>query len=75
MILDYNKYKNHYDSYKTSNEFYRTPFHLTEVLFELDHPLSSILGEDEFKTFTKNFYDGNVGLYNIRIVKKIVKNL
>lgn len=64
------RYKNKYDEYKVSQEFNRTPFHLTEVLFELNHPLSSILSEDDFKKFAKNFYNGNVGLYNIRIVKK-----
>ena len=63
-------YKKQYDLYKLSPEFDRTPSHLTEVNFKIDNPLSNLLYEIEFKNLIKNFFDGNVGVYNIRIVKK-----
>ncbi|HWK61606.1 MAG TPA: phytanoyl-CoA dioxygenase family protein [Eoetvoesiella sp.] len=64
------KYKKYYDDYKVSPEFDRTPYHLTEVKFSLENPLAGMLFENEFKELVARFFDGNVGLYNIRIVKK-----
>lgn len=63
-------YKKKYDLYKNSDEFDRTPTHLTEVNFKVDNPLTNILYESEFQNLIKSFFDGNVGVYNIRIVKK-----
>ena len=64
------KYKRFYDDYKVSPEFDRTRFHLTEVRFPQTHPLTSILEEVPFKNLIAGFFDGNVGLFSIRIIKK-----
>ena len=44
--------------------------HLTEVSFELESPLAGILREPEFAALLTHFFDGQVGLHNIRIVRK-----
>ncbi len=64
------RYKGEYDRYKASKDFDRTPFHLTEVKVSLKHPLACILQEPAFQALAAQFFDGNVGLCNIRIVKK-----
>ncbi|MFT7774899.1 phytanoyl-CoA dioxygenase family protein [Roseateles sp.] len=64
------RYKGEYDRYKASKDFDRTPFHLTEVKFDLQHPLAGILKEPAFLALATRFFGGDVGLYNIRIVKK-----
>lgn len=64
------RYKDEYDRYKVSKAFDRTPFHLTEVRVALNHPLAGILQEPAFQALVAQFFGGNVGLCNIRIVKK-----
>lgn len=64
------KYKTEYDNYKISKEFDRTPFHLTEVKVNLEHPMAEIIREPSFIKIVQEFFGGNVGLFNIRIVKK-----
>lgn len=64
------KYRKIYFDYKFSKSFDRTKGHLTEVVFGLDHQLTKIIYEEEFTNFVAQFFNGNVGLYNIRIVKK-----
>jgi hypothetical protein len=69
------RYKEEYDRYKASDVFDRTPFHLTEVRFELSHPLAAILREPALLQLAGQFFGGDVGLYNIRIVKKDTTDL
>ena len=64
------KYKAEYDLYKASKEFDRTPFHLTEVKVDLKHPMAEILKEPSFVKLAEQFFGGDVGVFNIRIVKK-----
>jgi hypothetical protein len=64
------RYKDEYDRYKASQEFDRTPFHLTEVKVDLMHPMAGILKEPSFMKLAAQFFDGDVGLFNIRLVKK-----
>lgn len=64
------KYKQFYDDYKNSSDFDRTKFHLTEVRFPHAHALASILDEPAFKEIAAGFFNGNVGLFSIRIIKK-----
>lgn len=64
------RYKNEYDLYKVSESFDRTPFHLTEVKVDLEHPMAGILKEPAFIALAAQFFGGDVGVFNIRIVKK-----
>ena len=64
------RYKAEYDRYKASQEFDRTPFHLTEVKVDLKHPMADMLKEPSFVKVAEQFFGGDVGLFNIRIVKK-----
>lgn len=64
------RYKAAYDAYKAGPDFDRTPHHLTEVRVGLDQPLAGILREPDFVRLAAQFFGGNVGLYNIRVVKK-----
>jgi hypothetical protein len=48
----------------------RTPFHLTQVEIQPDHPLTKIVYEPEFLAIAATFFNGNVGNDFIRIVKK-----
>lgn len=63
-------YYDQYKSYQKSPEFDRTKFHLTEVKVGEENPLRSILGQSSLINHLKNFFNGNVGLYNFRVVKK-----
>lgn len=65
-------YYQSYLDYKNQPNFDRTKFHLTEVKISSDNKLKQILQESEFLNIVKNFFSGNVGLYNFRIVKKDV---
>ncbi len=64
------RYKAEYDRYKASPDFDRTPLHLTEVKVDLRHAMAGILKEPAFVQLAAQFFGGNVGLYNIRLVKK-----
>jgi hypothetical protein len=65
-----------YEIYKKSigTDAKRNVQHLTEVVFNLKSELANILNEKQFVEFSKQFYNGNVGLYNIRIVKKDIND-
>lgn len=67
----YDKYK----SYQNSPEFDRTKFHLTEVKVGVENPLRSILKQPTLINQLKNFFQGNVGLYNFRVVKKDAEDI
>jgi hypothetical protein len=69
------KYREFYYQYKIHDSFDRTKNHLTEVRFSLENPLAEILKELEFQNLAKQFFQGNVGLYNIRIVKKDAQDI
>lgn len=69
------KYRKFYYQYKTKDTFDRTKNHLTEVRFDLENPLAGILKERELLNLIKQFFQGNVGLFNIRIVKKDAQDI
>jgi hypothetical protein len=69
-----NNYYQHYLNYKNAPNFDRTKFHLTEVKISNDNELKKILKENEFLDIAQNFFSGNVGLYNFRIVKKDIED-
>lgn len=48
--------------------------HLTEVSFELGSPMAGILRASAFKSALAHFFDGQVGLHNIRVVRKDEQN-
>ncbi len=48
--------------------------HITEVSFELDHPLAKILFEPGISSLLSNFFEGKTGLHNIRIIRKDHQN-
>lgn len=49
----------------------KNTLHLTEYNLAPDSTLHTILAEAEFLNIIKNFFSGNVGLYNIRIIAKL----
>jgi hypothetical protein len=63
------------DSYRDmyfndKNLLNRTPFHLTEMTFDSKHLFNNFLSEEAFIHIVSNFFNGNVGCYSIRIIKK-----
>lgn len=64
------RYYREYKSYQNSDHFNRTNFHLTEVGVEDGNPLREILKNAQLLKLIEQFFLGNVGLYNFRIVKK-----
>ncbi len=74
-ISEINHLYTEYKKYQNSAEFQRTKFHLTEVKVASDSPLRQILTSKYFTNILQNFFRGNVGLYNFRIVKKDVDDV
>jgi len=65
-----NKLYLEYSEYRKSELYERTKFHLTEVKIPFESPLQEIIANSEFTNLVRNFFNGDVGLYNIRVVKK-----
>lgn len=64
------KYADAYFEDLNSEKLKRKPFHLTEITLNEDHFLRHIVKEKEFVSIVSAFFDGNVGVDFIRVVKK-----
>ena len=64
------KYFNSYLQQLGEERLKKTPFHPTEIKVDEGNFLQEIIKEPEFLTLVASFFDGNVGIDFIRIVRK-----